>query len=329
MFVKTATAIAAIAAIATAAPVSAAKKLVVFGASFDDNGSTHHDSSMQAYWNGRYSNSYVWPEYAAKILGLTLSDNAYGGATSDNSFVYAQGANGPITSVHDAIQNYINTYTNEPAGLRAAHTVIIDIGGNDAFYSTTSLASGAVDISTFVSNLTSHIYSDVGVLVNAGFRNIYIANIQPLGIMPFATTNDIVPLAEALESTIVGSHTAALASFKKQYGTAANNVKIFDMAASFRAMMDTEVVSAMNILNSSTECISYDSTGSPAFCTDPDTHMFFDDFHPCGRPHYLLGVLFANIVSNPAYVVNTRNLVNAVNKYNIGTSSVTKNIIVS
>ncbi|KAJ1942287.1 hypothetical protein EC988_006530, partial [Linderina pennispora] len=65
--------------------------LIVFGDSLSDNGHMPHYSNYSKYWGGRYSNSYMWNEYSAKLLDLNLENYAIGGSTTDNKFAPAYG----------------------------------------------------------------------------------------------------------------------------------------------------------------------------------------------------------------------------------------------
>ncbi|KAJ2241705.1 hypothetical protein GGH97_004187, partial [Coemansia sp. RSA 475] len=67
-----------------AAPVSVTPNLIVFGNSLSDTGNLAAVVGGSGFFEGRASNSYVWNEYAAKILGMQLVNRAYSGATSNN-----------------------------------------------------------------------------------------------------------------------------------------------------------------------------------------------------------------------------------------------------
>jgi len=64
-----------------------------FGDSTCDNGNgtytllNHTYPPSPPYYNGRFSNGPVFMEYLSNILNATLYDYAYGGATSDNTYV--------------------------------------------------------------------------------------------------------------------------------------------------------------------------------------------------------------------------------------------------
>ncbi|KAJ1959186.1 hypothetical protein GGI12_004469, partial [Dipsacomyces acuminosporus] len=177
-------------------------------------------------------------------------------------------------------------------------------------------------------SLAAHIYSSVGALLDAGFRKIYVANIQPLGVMPFAMENLIAPIAAIIEFAIVKAHEDALAELKKKYGAVANNVNIFDLASAMKTYMNPFVTIPMKVWLPFISCMTT-ILGKTSVCSDPDIHLFYDSFHPCGRPHYLLGVVFANKIKDPSYEFSIRNYRAAIDKYDIGNSNVTNNIIVN
>ncbi|ORX74420.1 hypothetical protein DL89DRAFT_264294 [Linderina pennispora] len=240
MLVKTiAFSLAACASLVTAATIPPSK-FVVFGASGEDNGSTAHLSTMSAYWNGRYSSGPV----CSATHSTTI---AYGGATTNNQFVYAQGKDGSIKSVKDAIADYLGNNTKETTTQRAGHYVLTDSGGNDVFYSLDSLAAGTDTPDAFASKLATYVYANVATLLDAGFRKIIIANIQPVGIMPITTDLGITDLGNTLETAIINAHKSALASLKTKYGSAASGVRIFDLASATRVANDYQLTDAMAI----------------------------------------------------------------------------------
>ncbi|KAJ1953820.1 hypothetical protein EC988_002776 [Linderina pennispora] len=327
MLVKTiAFSLAACASLVTAATIPPSK-FVVFGASGEDNGSTVHLSTMSAYWNGRYSSGPVWVEYAAKLLGYTLNDDAYGGATTNNQFVYAQGKDGSIKSVKDAIADYLGNNTKETTTQRAGHYVLTDSGGNDVFYSLDSLAAGTDTPDAFASKLATYVYANVATLLDAGFRKIIIANIQPVGIMPITTDLGIADLGNTLETAIINAHKSALASLKTKYGSAASGVRIFDLASATRVANDYQLTDAMAINRPTECCITTDSNGNSVMCGDVDNRFFIDQFHMTAKPQNLLGVVLYNWIKTPAWALSVQNFLTIVKNYNIASVNGTNNIV--
>ncbi|KAJ1930709.1 hypothetical protein FBU59_006950 [Linderina macrospora] len=282
---------------------------------------------MSAYWNGRYSSGPVWVEYTAQLLGYTLADDAYGGATTNNQFVYAQGKNGAIKSVKDAITDYLGNNTRETAAQRAGHYVLADSGGNDVFYSLDKLASGAITPSDFASNLISYVYTNVATLLDAGFRKIIIADIQPVGIMPITTDMGITDLGNTLETAIVSAHKTALASLKTKYGSAASNVRVFDLAAATRIAYDYQLTNAMAIYQQAEYCITTDSEGDSVWCSDVDNRFFIDQFHMTAKPQNLLGAVLYSWIKNPYWALGVNNFLTLVKNFNIASVNGTNNIV--
>ena len=64
------------------------EKLVVFGDSMSDTGrfkaSLAPGLPEQYFWEGRWTNGPVWPEYASKVMGVELENYAFGAAETRN-----------------------------------------------------------------------------------------------------------------------------------------------------------------------------------------------------------------------------------------------------
>ncbi|KAJ3263946.1 hypothetical protein HDU76_012235, partial [Blyttiomyces sp. JEL0837] len=92
------------AALSTASPIAApvnlsrrdcaggATSLIAFGDSLTDNGNFYVALNKTyppspPYYQGHFTNGLVWAEVVANTLNLNLQDYAYGGATTDSTFV--------------------------------------------------------------------------------------------------------------------------------------------------------------------------------------------------------------------------------------------------
>ncbi|KAJ1933230.1 hypothetical protein FBU59_006098, partial [Linderina macrospora] len=102
--------------------------LIVFGDSLSDNGHMPHYSNYSKYWGGRYSNSYMWNEYAAKLLDLNLENYAIGGSTTNNDFVPAYGRTQLIPSVADNVKAYLANNT-KASDFKKKNSIIAIDGG--------------------------------------------------------------------------------------------------------------------------------------------------------------------------------------------------------
>jgi len=115
-----------------------------------------------AYFDGRFSDGKVWPEYLAASLGVPLLDYAHGGATIDNSIV--AGYTGPnsdilVPAVKDQVSGFLHGRAKSiQERVKEKTAVAIVAGINDAFF------AGNVSVRA----LTDRLVSQVDLLARKG-----------------------------------------------------------------------------------------------------------------------------------------------------------------
>ncbi|KAJ1961939.1 hypothetical protein GGI12_002953 [Dipsacomyces acuminosporus] len=301
--------------------------LIVFGDSMSDNGSTPHYSNYSHYWGDRYSNSYMWNEYAAKLLDLKLENWAIGGSTTDNKFAPVWGKHGLIPSVADVVPQYIANNTNASDFKKKNSIIAIDGGGNDFFYKLDDLRSGKLDLVRFLTKMVGNQINTIKLLLNAGYRKIYLLNMPSLTIIPAMAEYgavDLVPKVERILNRVFSAHMAAL---YRSVGEKAREVRLFDLQSLMETSAQKESLKALNITEVQDFCITTNPDGSFNYCANPDVRYFYDDFHPSGRPHYLIGVVFAKTVKNPRFAVTVKSIRQIAKHYDIAHSDNAHNII--
>ncbi|KAI8321252.1 hypothetical protein GQ54DRAFT_188223 [Martensiomyces pterosporus] len=303
--------------------------LIVFGDSMSDNGSTQHYSNYSHYWGGRYSNSYMWNEYSAKLLNLNLENWAIGGSTTDNKFVPAYGRAQLIPSVADIVPQYIANNTHATDNKKRNSIIAIDGGGNDFFYSIDNLQSGKYNILSFVNKMVGNQIRSIKLLLDAGYRNIYLLNMPSLQMAPAIAEIGASPLAGIVGAFFDTVYHAQLAALHLEQPIKAKGVKLFDLQGLINTSGKKASLQALNITTVANYCVTTNADGSFNYCSDPDTRYYYDDFHPTGRPHYLIGVVFANTVKNPLYPVTVDSIRKIAKEYDIAHSDSTHNIIAS
>ncbi|KAI8919100.1 hypothetical protein DFJ77DRAFT_262780 [Powellomyces hirtus] len=120
-------------------------RVVVFGDSYTDTGNvkrlTNGTWPTDAYDAGRFSNGPLWTETLTRAVPLTF---AYGGATTDNTYV--QGYTGPSSSIAvPDIQQQVETYLASGAPAASLSTppsqshfvYVVQAGANDYFFNRT------------------------------------------------------------------------------------------------------------------------------------------------------------------------------------------------
>ncbi|KAJ1949780.1 hypothetical protein FBU59_000994, partial [Linderina macrospora] len=258
--------------------------LIVFGDSQSDNGSTFHYSNRTVYpFGGRYSNSYMWNEYVAKLLNLNLENWAIGGSTNDNKFVPGYGRTQIIPSTTDMVAQYITNNTNASVFKKCSSIVVVGGGSNSLLYSLDSFADGSIDMQTFVDTLVNNLFDNVKNLLDAGYPNIYLLTMPSLNVIPGIVEYGITELTQTIAPMFDMAFRRGLWNLFWTYGPRAFGVSLFDLGSVYDLMAKPESLSALNITTVNDWCVTYAKGGSELYCSDPDTRYFYDDFHASGR----------------------------------------------
>ncbi|KAI8321253.1 hypothetical protein GQ54DRAFT_325157 [Martensiomyces pterosporus] len=303
--------------------------LVVFGDSVSDNGSTPNYSGGIGYFNGRYSNSYVWNEYTAKLLDLKLENWAMSGATTDNSFVAAQFGNRLVPSIKETVAEYIYNNTNTPLAVKRRCVVAINGGNNDILLSSSRIKAGQINIPAFIQTIAENQLETVGALLDAGYTTIYVFNLVNLTLVPLVLWLGLRSMSDAFTT---GINTGILDGLERLYsarGASSYGVRFFDLGGMMNLLVQRASLQAMNVSDFSNPCFTYNANGSYSTCTDADTRYFYDSAHMSGRPHYMIGLLFAKIVTDPSFSPSTGSVLPLARQYDVAHSDQFHNIVSS
>ncbi|KAJ2394169.1 hypothetical protein GGI05_002157, partial [Coemansia sp. RSA 2603] len=318
---------AVLSSVVIAAPVSNTPNLIIFGNSLSDVGNAAALTNSPAYWNGRYSNSYVWDEYAAKLLGMNLVNKAYGGATSNNELSPATSGSISIPSLHDQVTTWLEQNPS-PSQYNLDNDIIeIEIGGNDVLHRAAGLLAGTVDVTEFATQLAATIASDIKTLSDAGYKNINIWNLPAVEKTPIITGYGagslVKPLVALLNQSVKSAVDSVIASDPK-----ASNVHIFDVNGLMEIALQPTVLSALGITDSTDACFTQDSSGKVSICSNPDEYFFYDGVHPASRMHYLWGIAAAVLTRDPNANIDTNAVLKYISTFAINQSNRDDNIIV-
>ncbi|KAJ1781628.1 hypothetical protein LPJ59_007006, partial [Coemansia sp. RSA 2399] len=233
--------------VTVAAPVSTTSNFIVFGNSLSDNGNAAKLLNISAYWDGRYSNSYVWDEYTSKLLGMNLVNKAYGGATSNNDVTLGTSENITIPSFHDQVVDWLAANPS-PGKFHLDNDVIqIEIGSNDILNNVDGLLNGTLSAATLATEVATSISTDIGSLIEAGYKNIALWNIPAIEKTPLATELDastlVAPVVQTMNIEIAQIIGALIdASILKT-----RNVHIFDLYSLMTTCLESTVLTALGI----------------------------------------------------------------------------------
>ncbi|MGI0490839.1 SGNH/GDSL hydrolase family protein [Alkalinema pantanalense CENA528] len=272
-------------------------EIVAFGDSLTDTGNFSRDFASAfgvtfppspPYAPGRLSNGALWVESLAADLGIDrIANFAYIGATTGTQNVASLTLGQPLPDIFPGIQQEVNAFQLSLAGQRANPNAIYFVwgGANDYLFSLQSqFANAANDIVQGVTNIARSVMT----LADLGANTIAVANLPNLGRTPFATTRNI-----STESTL--------------YSLAFNITLSFTLEKLDRYLkadiveLDTfslgEAIAANPSKFGFTNITEAAITKLPNI--DPNTYLFWDEFHPTQAFHNVLAKTFEHALSVP------------------------------
>ncbi|KAJ2078651.1 hypothetical protein H4R24_004329 [Coemansia sp. RSA 988] len=313
--------------VVTAAPISAVPNLIIFGNSLSDNGNAAAAEHAGGFWEGRWADSYVWNEYTAKILGMSLENRAYGGATSNNELSPAFHGNISIPSFHDQVNEWFKSNPN-PSQYNLENDIIeIEIGSNDVLHNINGLVTGALDISDFASRLADTITDDIRRLISAGYKNIILWNLPAIEYTPAVNGLGAGSLAKSLVGVLNNAIEDATNELIDEYRGKTQAIHLFNLNTLVNLALLPESLRALGITDSTSACYNDDGNGNISICSNPGEYFFYDEVHPAGRMHYLWGVVAAILTRDPTATIDAKEIIRLAEVYNIAESDRNNNII--
>lgn len=256
--------------------------VVVFGDSLSDVGNTARNPLVQfidffgagttaSVVNDRFSNGPLWVERLSEKLGLPGSASSRSDAGGDN---YAHGGarTGPgrlSFNVIDNLGRQVSNYTasETPVG---SELFVLWGGGNDLFDSANTPAQ-------IRDNMADH----VTALASVGAQHFLVMNLPLLGDVPRnrGTSNQTPLNNQAIAyNDLLDSEMALLES------ALGIEMMLFDVEATFARLLAEPTT------------FGFTNTTDPAFDVDsetavpnPEDYVFWDEIHPTGAAHAILG----------------------------------------
>ncbi len=216
-------------AIPTARSAFPFNQLVAFGDELSDNGNGSYAHGItgdpaNVYGFGTWTNGPVAVSYLAGLLGMELTDYAFGGCCGGSSFgatinnaytpAAAQWDGKPVPSIRQQITNYTS-----PAPKSITSSLqFIWTGENDLSEHTDAFWEGDPKNAAFAANISARIVHNAERLINQGAPAVFVANIYPKHLAPVTKTylcpdggcveawgNIITSANDAIKSALAGS----------------------------------------------------------------------------------------------------------------------------
>ena len=282
-------------------------EIVSFGDSMTDGGNTNEltfglTPNGDYYGSRSFTNGPVWVEVLAQVLGLPIpkasqlggaraTNYAYGGAESGD------GLSNPVDPFPLDLRNVgwqIDEFIADGRTLTENSIVTLWIGGN-CLVGVPTGAQAAAD--NAVATLAAHIKTHLEELIGLGAKTLVTPNLPLLGTVPRNNS-------PASTGTFFNNLTAA---FNNEHAKVIkrlrrNNPGIRIISPDTAALLNAALANPGNFGFTNSTDAAYESGigGSSLGSTtvpNPEQYLFWDDLHPSGRVHDLLGRLAADLAT--------------------------------
>lgn len=281
-------------------------KFFVFGDSLSDTGNVFNATQgavppSPPYFNGRFSNSKNWVDFVGDKLNLTPTrftelpgvpatqgvNFATGGANSGKGNAVVPDA--PLPGVLEQVGLFAQGLqaTQQPADPNALYALWA--GANDYIF------GGVTDSSETVKNIAN----SVGLLTQAGAKNIAVFNLPDLGKLPIVQTDTDPQLRSKQLTEITGLHNTALTNALKGFSGA--NIINVDVNSLFNRVVANPA--EFNFQSATIPCVIGDFANIQSVCTNPEALVFFDAVHPSSKSHNLIAQVTLAAIHKPTTAV--------------------------
>lgn len=248
-------------------------QIISFGDSLVDTGNAFALTGIPPapYFEGRFSNGPVAPEYLASDLGISEASLGFGGALSGESGLLLLGGN-PISPVPGTLLQ-VDAFISGPLQVDPNALYIIWAGANDYLF--------AEQRNPLVP--AGNIGSAVAALSSAGAQNFLLPNLPDLGDLPLLSLRGASPEQVAGLNALSAGHNQILAQIAAELDAADGiTVDVLDINSLFKSA----IAGNLGFSNTTDAC-----TLNPACISDPavqDTYLFWDEVHPTTQAYRLV-----------------------------------------
>ncbi|KAF9126376.1 hypothetical protein BGW39_006681 [Mortierella sp. 14UC] len=283
--------------------------ILVFGDSYSDVGNvyklTNHAWPIKAYNHGRFTNGPVWSEHVARHKHLKLTNYAFGGSTTDSTFVQGYSGAASDVPVPGFIQQIDQHYAKHPLPKKdlASSIFVVDFQGNDYFFNPTATPAAVVE----------NIYKGIEKLVTLGAQNILVVENFDYGTIPYFAGNATVAglftqaavgqqaaykeleqrLAKKYGRTSDAKHPFRSACHKDKKGNNKVTFGYYKLNDLLNHIRQPKVLKRLGITDVVHGCVSNDYK---TVCKDAGKHLFWDAFHPTAKVHKALGDAITELI---------------------------------
>lgn len=277
---------------------------------------SHPCAPYGPYYQGRYSNGQTAVERLANsvLAGGSNAGNflnfAVSGATTGNGNYGDGGSQAhpgklleplqlpPLPGIAQQIGFFLGNYSQS-----AAQDALYFVWGGANDYLTDVYIPLATQPGLNPNNVTqlaaqtaaTNVANYVAALANIGARSILVPNLPDLGLTPFVTSQGANVINPAHDYSLIFNQTlsALLAGVDSQFAN--TDVIKFDTFSFFNAIVADPA--AFGFSDAVSACVV-----AGVACSNPEAHVFWDDFHPTALMHSLVAQAMVSQVPVPGAI---------------------------
>jgi len=265
--------------------------LLVFGDSLSDMGNskaTYGTPESPPYYNGRFSTGQMWNEHVALEMGLSVSPGTGSNPGSNRAFGGAEAGDGLNFFVIPNLGKQIEDYTNNN-WIGPNEKVAVWGGGNNF------LNSGETDTQKVVNYLVDH----VNVLASNGASDVIVLNMPPLEKTP-TYSGETDSDKQALHNRMIDFNAKLDTAMVARESALNISIQLIDIFQMFETIYwNSSFYGLSNVTHAACHHDGFTCDSNDYIEPTVDEFIFFDNIHPTGTTHLLLGMYVNEQIGTP------------------------------
>lgn len=278
-----------------------APKLYIFGDSLSDTGNLGRPLSLgddlpSPFFNNRISNGPVIVDHVATSLGLTLESSNYLSSQERGTNYAIAGAQAYADGLEIDLAAQVLSFAAKNDGDADANNVyLIFIGGNDVLDAVGAGAQANANLDRAASEVGDAV-RDLAIL---GARRFFVLTVPDIGKTPklIQENVDIDPGRTARATELTQYFNAGVRAEVNGLRLFGVNINVIDIYSIVNDLITN--ATAQGYTNTTQACYVTDEFRFSDSCqaSDFDSYVFFDQIHPTGKTHRLVGLEVARQIN--------------------------------
>jgi len=278
-------------------------EIIVFGDSLSDMGNVNEATfglvPSNDYFESRvFSNGEPWISTLASELGIAEPKHSLSGSSRATNYAYGGAQTGDGDSSFASIfipdvGGQIEAFETDGGMFERQSLCALWIGGNDLNGTSASNAQGVINIT--IANLEDHIEK----IIELGALQIVIPNVPLLGEVPQHNTNSA---ERQQQNELVSDYNATLVDLIADLRVRYPEIRLIEVDVEAFMLELLADPGAFGITNVKDQAYTPGPLGDifgGSVVDNPDGYAFWDDLHPTGPIHEIVGMLAAREVQRP------------------------------